>query len=103
MAQGIGEYHRRVSKSVTIRGVTYASRGEASRALDVSHTCISSAVKRGTLNSVGLRKANNNRKPVIVNGVWYPSMLRASVETGIGIRRVRKLAVFANSQIEERG
>lgn len=95
MPQGRGEYHRKVSKPVTIRGVTYASRGEASRALDVSHTCISSAIKRGALDFVGLRKANNNRKPVIVNGVWYPSMLRASVETGIGIRRVRKLAVFA--------
>ena len=95
MAQGVGEYHRRVSKSVTIRGVKYASRSEASRALDVSTTCISSAIKRGTLDFVGLRKANNNRKPVIVNGVWYPSLLRASVETGIGIRRIRKLAVFA--------
>ena len=94
MAQGRGEYHRKVSKPVTIRGVTYASRGEASRALDVSHTCISSAIKRGALDFVGLQKANN-RKPVIVNGVWYPSALRASVETGIGIRRVRKLAVFA--------
>ena len=103
MAQGRGEYHRKVSKPVTIRGVTYASRGEASRALDVSHTCISSAIKRGALDLVGMQKANNNRKPVIVNGAWYPSALRASVETGIGIRRVRKLAVFANSQREERG
>ena len=96
MAQGIGEYHQRVSKPVKIRGVTYASRGEASRALDVSHTCIASAIKRGALDFVGLRKANNNRKPVIVNGVWYPSVLRASVETGIGIKRIRKIAVFAS-------
>ena len=95
MAQGIGEYHRRVSKSVTIRGVTYASMGEASRALDVSHTCVSSAVKRGVLDFVGLRKANN-RKPVIVNDVWYPSVLRASVETGIGIKKIRKIAVFVS-------
>lgn len=95
MAQGIGEYHRRVSKSVTIRGVTYASRGEASRALDVSMTCISSAIKRGTLDLVGLHTPHN-RKPVIVNGSWYPSVLRASVETGIGIKRVRKLAVFTS-------
>ena len=96
MAQGRGEYHRKVSKPVTIRGVTYASRGEASRALDVSHTCISSAIKRGALDLVGLRKPHN-RKPVIVNGAWYPSMLRASVETGIGIKKIRKIAVFANS------
>ena len=96
MPQGRGEYQRKVSKPVTIRGVTYASMGEASRALDVSHTCVSSAVKRGTLDLVGLRGANNNRKPVIVNGVWYPSMLRASVETGIGIKRIRKIAVFAS-------
>lgn len=96
MTQGIGEYHRRVSKSVTIRGVTYASMGEASRALDVSHTCVSSAVKRGTLDFVGLRKANNNCKPVTVNGVWYPSVLRASVETSIGIKKIRKIAVPAS-------
>ena len=96
MPHGQGEYQRKVSKPVTIRGVTYASRGEASRALDVSHTCISSAIKRGALDFVGLQRANNNRKPVIVNDVWYPSALRASVETGIGIRRVRKMAVFAS-------
>lgn len=95
MAQGIGEYHRRVSKSVTIRGVKYASLGEASRALDVSHFCISSAIRRGTLDFVGLHTPHN-RKPVIVNGAWYPSMLRASVETGIGIKRVRKIAVPAS-------
>ena len=96
MAQGRGEYHRKVSKPVTIRGVTYASRGEASRALDVSHTCISSSIRRGTLDFVGLRTPNNNRKPVIVNGVWYPSALRASVETGIGIKKIRKIAVPAS-------
>lgn len=95
MPQGRGEYHRKVSKPVTIRGITYASRGEASRALDVSHTCISSAIKRGTLDFVGLRDANN-RKPVTVNGVWYPSVLRASVETGIGIKKIRKIAVFVS-------
>jgi len=94
MPQGRGEYHRKVSKPVTIRGVTYASMGDASRALDVSHYCISSAIRRGTLDFVGLHTPHN-RKPVILNGVWYPSVLRASVETGIGIKRVRKLAVFA--------
>lgn len=96
MPQGRGEYHRKVSKPVTIRGVTYASHGEASRALDVSHTCISSSIRRGTLDFVGLRTPNNNRKPVIVNGVWYHSVLRASVDTGIGIKKIRKIAVPAS-------
>ena len=95
MPQGRGEYHRKVSKPVTIRGVTYASHGEASRALDVSHTCISSSIRRGTLDFVGLRTPHN-RKPVTVNGVWYPSVLRASVETGIGIKKIRKIAVPAS-------
>ena len=94
IAQGIGKYHLKVSRPVTIRGVTYASMGEASRALDVSHFCISSAIRRGTLDFVGLHTPHN-RKPVIVNGAWYPSMLRASVETGIGIKKIRKIAVFA--------
>ena len=95
MAQGIGEYHRRVSKSVTIRGVKYASKGEASRALGVSPTCITSAERRGTLDTCGLIMANN-RKPVIVNDIWYPSMLDARVATGMGLKRLKKLAVFAS-------
>ena len=94
MAQGRGEYHRKVSKPVTIRGVTYASKGEASRALGVSLTCITSAERRGTLDACGLMVANN-RKPVVVNDVWYPSMLDARVATGMGLKRLNKLAVFA--------
>ena len=95
MAQGIGEYHRKVSKRVTIRGVTYASKGEASRALGVSLTCITSAERRGTLDACGLVVANN-RKPVIVNDIWYASMLDARVATGMGPKRLKKLAVFAD-------
>ena len=90
MAQGRGEYHERMSKPITIRGVTYASKGEASRALDVSHTCITASERRGTLDFVGLRTPHN-RKPVIVNGVWYHSMLRASVETGMSVKKIKRL------------
>ena len=95
MPQGRGEYHRKVSKPVTIRGITYASKGEASRALGVSLTCITSAERRGTLDACGLMVAHN-RKPVIVNDIWYPSMLDARVATGMGLKRLKKLAVLSS-------
>jgi transposase-like protein len=44
-------------REVTIRGVTYSSHGEASRALNVSTNCVSIAAREGWLNGVGLRKA----------------------------------------------
>lgn len=90
MAYGHGEYQRRVSKPVTIRGVNYPSIGEAARRLDVSHTNITKAMQRGTLDFLGLRQPHN-RKPVTVDGVWYPSMMRASVGSGIGIKRLRRM------------
>lgn len=98
MPYGQGEYQRRVSKPVTIRGVTYPSIGEAARQLDVSHTNITKAMQRGTLNFVGLRTPHN-RKPVTLNGVWYPSQTKASVETGIGIRRVRRMVKMGNENV----
>ena len=99
MPHGQGEYQRRVSKPVTIRGVTYASHGEAARALDVSHTIIVSAKRRGTLDFVGLR-TSHNRKPVIVDGVWYPSMMRASIGAGIGIKRLRRMVHSDDTRAE---
>ena len=90
MPHGQGEYQRRVSKPVTIRGVRYSSIGEASRTLDVSHTNITKAMERGTLDFVGLR-APHNRKPVIVDGVWYASLLRGSIGSGIGLKRLRRM------------
>jgi hypothetical protein len=90
MPYGQGEYQRSVSKPVTIRGVTYSSIGEAARTLDVSHTNISKALQRNTLDFVGLR-TSHNRKPVIVDGVWYPSLERGSVGSGIGLKRLRRM------------
>ena len=90
MPHGQGEYQRRVSKPVTIRGVTYNSIGEASRTLDVSHTNITKAMERGTLDFVGLR-APHNRRPVTLDGIWYPSLQRASIGSGIGLKRLRRM------------
>ena len=99
MAQGIGEYHRKVSKPVTIRGITYASKGEASRALGVSLTCITLAERRGKLDACGLIMANN-LKPVIVNGVWYASVMSAKVGSGIGLKRLRQILNSDDSRAE---
>jgi len=90
MPHGQGEYQRMVSKPVTIRGVTYRSIGEAARALDVSHTNISKAMARGTTDFIGLRQPHN-RRPVTLDGVWYPSLQRASIGSGIGLKRLRRM------------
>lgn len=54
--RGLGEYQKRQRKPVTIRGVTYESHVAAAKALGVSDRTISMAVKRGTLDSIALRK-----------------------------------------------
>lgn len=66
---------------VTIRGVTYASAAEAARALDVHHSTIAIARKRGTLDAVGLR--NSAGKPVKIRGVYYPSIREAARQIGV--------------------
>ena len=43
-------------RPVTIRGVTYESRTEAAKALGVRANTIYKALKRGTVENVGLRK-----------------------------------------------
>ena len=43
-------------RPVTIRGVTYRSRTEAAKALGVAVSTISNALKRGTVENVGLGK-----------------------------------------------
>ena len=48
----LGESRRR---AVTIRGVTYQSRTEAAKALGVAVSTICNALKRGTIEDVGLR------------------------------------------------
>jgi hypothetical protein len=99
MPHGQGEYQRMVSKPVTIRGVTYASHGEASRVLGVSHANIAAAKRKGTLDFVGLR-TSHNRKPVTVDGVWYCSVARAAGGTGIGIKRLRRMLNSDDTRVE---
>lgn len=54
--RGLGEYQKRQRRPVTIRGVRYESQVAAAKALGVTDRAISMAVKRGTLDSVAMRK-----------------------------------------------
>lgn len=68
-------------RSVTIRGVTYKSAAAASRALGVSKATIGEALRRNTLDNVGL---GINHYPVwcckeiTIGGVTYSTQTEAS-------------------------
>ena len=54
--RGLGEYQKRQRKPVTIRGVAYESRASAAKALGVSAQAVHRAVRRGTTDSVAMKK-----------------------------------------------
>ena len=52
----LSEYHKSVSKPVTIRGVTYPSRWAAAKALGTTQQNVCRAVREGRLDTVATRK-----------------------------------------------
>jgi hypothetical protein len=56
---------------VTIRGITYPSRGAAARALGVTRGAIFAANKFGWLDHVGLGRGRP--RPVTIGGQEYPN------------------------------
>ena len=90
------------SSPVLIRGVEYPSQAEAARQLGVTPDTIRSALDKGTLKKVGLKKLHER---VVLNGISYRSVHAAAAATGIsryalaywkdkakyfGVRRVEK-------------
>ena len=73
-------------KSVTIRGIEYASVSDAALALGVTKATVSLAIKHNRLDSVGkgLGHGNANRsKPVKVRGIVYRSINDAAQKLGV--------------------
>jgi len=79
-----------MTKSVTIRDVTYATMREAAGALGVSKATVSSAASRGTLDSVGLGPkqpgcAASYTKTTEIAGVTFPSRTAAAGALGVSL------------------
>jgi hypothetical protein len=77
-----------MTNRVTIRGVTYPSQIAAADALGVTRQTITGAVKRGTLDFVGLGPPKPGCKPAYVHpttvgGVTYPSRKAAAEALGV--------------------
>ena len=82
-------------KEVVIRGVRYASQTEAAESLGLTQGTISSAVKNGTLDGVGLGIGKKGHIPpdmrgqpsrcveLVVRGVRYPSHKAAAEALGV--------------------
>jgi hypothetical protein len=69
---------------IRIRGIEYDSVSAAARALGVGQTTVSSAIKRGYLDRVGLRGSSGDiRKPVKIRGVAYASIGEAAKSLGV--------------------
>lgn len=80
-------------KCVTIRGTTYESYMAAASALGVSLSAIQSAVKRGSLDTVGSFCGGPNRGlPIKIDKVTYRSVQEAHDKTKISITTLYQIA-----------
>lgn len=68
---------------VIIRGTRYRSGKAAARALGVAPSTISTAIRRGKLDTVGLGRGCSSQRPVKVGGILYPSCLDAARALGV--------------------
>jgi hypothetical protein len=85
--------------SITIRGVHYPTQAAAARALGVSRQTVTSAVKAGRTEFIGLGYAPGAHRapqPITVDGVQYRSLTAAAVATGYPHKRLR---MFLNEGI----
>lgn len=74
---------------VRLNGITYKSQSEFARAMGVTPTTVSQALKRGTLANVG-KGAQGAIKPVSVDGVDYASTSEAMAGLGVTWKALQK-------------
>jgi hypothetical protein len=74
---------------VRIRGVTYESVRHAASAISVSKFSIYAALNRGTIDRVGL--APTQRKPIVLEGLSFPSIASAARALGLSEKYVAKV------------
>ena len=66
---------------VRVRGVTYPSVRQAAQSLNVTENAVYSALFRGRIEVLGL--ANTQKKPVAVEGLFFPSIACAARKLGL--------------------
>ena len=81
---------------IEIRGVTYPSVNYASETLGISKDAIYSALKRGSMDTVGL--GNTQRQQIDLDGLNFPSRGAASKALGFNRSFVR-YALSTNSAV----
>jgi hypothetical protein len=79
---------------IEIRGITYSSVNYASETLGISKDAIYSALKRGSMDSVGL--GNTQRQPIDLDGLSFPSLGSASKALGFN-RSFLRYAMYSKS------
>lgn len=72
-----------MTKPITIRGTTYASRAEAARALGINRASVCNANREGRLDTVGLKASRPRSKPVTIRGTTYESQEDAAAAFGV--------------------
>lgn len=72
-----------LSKPITIGGKCYPSQNAAAKALGISESAISQAVRRGTLNGLGAGRGVRQYVPVTIRGITYPSQTAACKALGV--------------------
>jgi hypothetical protein len=81
---------------IEIRGITYPSVRNASETLGIAMDAIYSALKRGSMDAVGL--GNTQRQPINLDGLNFPSLGAASKALGFNRSFVR-YAIATNSAV----
>jgi hypothetical protein len=85
---------------IKVRGVTYNSVKEASKALGVTIDGVYSALERGGLESLGL--GQTKPKPVTLQGISFRSMTAASIALGLGRSYLREVILYGGPKARER-
>lgn len=87
---------------VRIRGTDYPSMGAAARSLRVHLTTVARALDAGRLENVGLYRKAGKPRSCVVNGIEYPSMIKAAEAVGMDaevFRRRYREQVFSGAPI----
>jgi hypothetical protein len=89
-AQTIGINKKgRPREPFTIRGEVFTSTREAAERFNVKVSTVTQAISNGRCDSIGQPKWN--RKPITIDGVYYPSRFAAARAIGVSYEKVRHL------------
>lgn len=85
---------------VTIRGITYPSHTAAGKAIGVTRSSITAAVKRKTLATVGQKNRGHAGKPVEIGEFKFPT--RAACDAYLGASQGYTANVLRRGTVNEK-